>query len=52
MSVEEHDFEWWDDGTANCSCGWGGRREFATRIEAEEVWDNHCEQVFMESTGG
>jgi hypothetical protein len=50
MSIEQHDFEWWDDGTANCSCGWGGRREFDTRIEAEEAWSNHCERVFLEAS--
>lgn len=31
-----------------CSCGWEGRRCFSVN-EAQEQWDNHCEQAFIDA---
>ena len=38
--------------TAECSCGWEHREECADEAEAIDAWDNHCDVVFMEATGG
>ena len=35
-----------------CSCGWEAHRSVDTLEEAHEIWDNHCDQVIMEATGG
>ena len=34
-----------------CSCGWEGRG-VTTIKDAQEAWENHCDAVFMEATGG
>lgn len=37
---------------AECTCGWEDRQQYTTRHEAEDAWENHCDVVFMEATGG
>jgi hypothetical protein len=54
---EIHDFEYESDFLegglrAACSCGWSAREVREDLMEAHEDWDNHCDQVFMEATGG
>lgn len=39
------------DFTACCSCGWEGEGN-DTQEQAIEDWENHCDVVFMEATGG
>ena len=34
-----------------CSCGWAAGA-FKDEASADEAWDNHCDVVFMEATGG
>lgn len=38
--------------TASCSCGWESRYDHKARSRAVDDWDNHCDVVFMEATGG
>jgi hypothetical protein len=40
------------DWSVGCSCGWWTEREYTFRAAAIEDWDNHCDVVFMEATGG
>lgn len=56
MPTETHDFMYEqsflsDDVTPWCSCGWSGA-ECPDKDAAVDAWENHCEQVFMEATGG
>lgn len=37
--------------TAECSCGWEGDERNA-EADAIDDWENHCDVVFMEATGG
>ena len=39
-----------DDVTAECSCGW--ERGATDEDDAVDRWENHCDVVFMEATGG
>lgn len=53
--IETHDLhiESEADGhLATCSCGWEARRVCELKEVATEAWEDHCEQVFMEATGG
>lgn len=57
MPTEVHDFEYMQDFLrdgirAGCSCGWESRNWSDDLIGAHDEWDNHCDQVFMEATGG
>lgn len=40
------------DWMVECSCGWGGPQVYARKAEAVDAWDDHCDAVFMEATGG
>lgn len=40
-----------DQFVAECSCGWEGK-DRNTEADAIEDFDNHCDVVFMEATGG
>lgn len=60
MTIEHHDFLIGssffhaDDGrdiVPECSCGWEGERQDSAE-RAQEAWEDHCEVVFMEATGG
>lgn len=56
MTTEHHDLALTSDFliggyTANCSCGWESKQQ-ATMTKARNEWENHCDQVFMEATGG
>jgi len=56
MTIDTHDLtieaDFLVDGyTPWCSCGWSGRREESSE-RAIDAWENHCDQVFMEATGG
>ena len=37
---------------AGCSCGWEAREQHPGSDAAEDDWENHCDVVFMEATGG
>lgn len=56
MPREDHDLELGQDFDSDkwiavCSCGrW--ERECPTQAEAVDAWTDHCDQVFMEATGG
>jgi hypothetical protein len=57
MTVEHHDFEYIrgfvdDLLIASCSCGWYAKESADSLTEAQEHWEDHCEVVFMEATGG
>jgi hypothetical protein len=38
--------------TVECTCGWEALHPFVDAEEAADAWDNHCDVVFMEATGG
>lgn len=40
-----------DDIDVSCSCGWE-RTGYDTEEAAVDDWENHCDVVFMEATGG
>lgn len=40
-----------DDIDAGCSCGWE-QDGLADEEAAVDAWENHCDVVFMEATGG
>lgn len=61
MSTEVHDCDVWLDSdvgdgsawVAACSCGWQGALfDPDQHGHAVEAWENHCDVVFMEATGG
>lgn len=37
--------------TSECSCGWD-KDDLADENAALDAWENHCDVVFMEATGG
>lgn len=61
MRTEIHDCDVWLDTDISgysrwwawCSCGWEGPNfEADQHGKAVDAWDDHCERVFMEATGG
>lgn len=38
--------------TAECSCGWESAHDHRYEAVAIDDWENHCDVVFMEATGG
>lgn len=41
-----------DGWTATCSCGWESQERHDAPADAVDEWENHCDVVFMEATGG
>jgi hypothetical protein len=55
-AAQTHDLELDEDfvdgtWTAECSCGWESAERNA-EADAIDDWENHCDVVFMEATGG
>ena len=38
--------------TSECSCGWESQTKRNSVEDAIDDWENHCDVVFMEATGG
>jgi hypothetical protein len=38
--------------TVECTCGWEALHPFVDAEQAADAFDNHCDVVFMEATGG
>lgn len=58
MTIENHDLEVDfnmdnpDQWTAVCSCGRWSSGPLESKEAAEDAWENHCDRIFMEATGG
>jgi hypothetical protein len=55
-AAETHEMDLEEDfidgtSTAECSCGWESAERNA-EADAIDDWENHCDVVFMEATGG